>query len=242
MQPCCCGKAVSITYSEWVSVCSLSYPACKTHVLCCIDICSLSVVQHFCTLSHKWHDFRKKVIEHKMCVLIFCMFVWNISHSKKNLAIKISGMYMGIHVKYPLFSSDFDELEFSWQIFEKFSNQISWKSVQWEPSCSMWADGWMDKQTDTMKLIVAFRNFANAHKNATWQDRQWLFCELQCAEIICLVCIYHINCFFSMFIKTELSVILYLNMKVQRKHCALKEMFTSLSKLENLCAGNNYTR
>ena len=29
-------------------------------------------VQYFPTLSHKWRDFVNKVIEHKMCVLIFC--------------------------------------------------------------------------------------------------------------------------------------------------------------------------
>jgi len=29
------------------------------------------------------------------------------------------------------------KLEFSLQIFENTQNQISWKSVQWEPSCSL---------------------------------------------------------------------------------------------------------
>jgi stalled ribosome alternative rescue factor ArfA len=43
------------------------------------------VVPRFSTLSHKLHDFREKVREHKMCVLIFSTtFVCKISHSKKN--------------------------------------------------------------------------------------------------------------------------------------------------------------
>jgi len=36
--------------------------------------------------------------------------------------------------------------------------KISRQSAQWEPSCSMWTDG----RTNTTKLIVAFRNCANA--------------------------------------------------------------------------------
>ena len=41
---------------------------------------------YFSTLSHKRHDFRKKGIEHKMCVLIFSTFIHNISRSEKNSA------------------------------------------------------------------------------------------------------------------------------------------------------------
>jgi len=39
--------------------------------------------------------------------------------------------------------------------------EISGESVQWEPRFSMRTD----RQTQTIKLIVAFRNFASAPKN-----------------------------------------------------------------------------
>jgi hypothetical protein len=43
---------------------------------------------YFSTLSHKRYDFRKNVIEHKVCVLIFrTNFVWNISQSKKFVGV-----------------------------------------------------------------------------------------------------------------------------------------------------------
>jgi hypothetical protein len=41
----------------------------------------------FFTLSHKRHDFQKKVTEHEICAFIFSThFVCDISHSKKNSA------------------------------------------------------------------------------------------------------------------------------------------------------------
>ena len=41
---------------------------------------------YFSILSHKWHDFRENVTGHKMCVLTFCTFVYNIPHCENNLA------------------------------------------------------------------------------------------------------------------------------------------------------------
>ena len=66
------------------------------------------------------------------------------------------------HVKYPLFLSDFKELELSRHILQKKKKiQISRKSIQLELSCSLRTD----RLTDTMKLIVAFSSFAEALKN-----------------------------------------------------------------------------
>jgi hypothetical protein len=61
------------------------------------------------------------------------------------------------------------KLEFSRRIFEKILKyQISWISVQREPSCSMRAgshtDWWTEGWTYMTKLIVAFRNHANSPK------------------------------------------------------------------------------
>jgi hypothetical protein len=73
-------------------------------------------------------------------------------------------MYTGLHVKQPVFLSDFNETcIFSTGFQKMLKNKISWKSVQWEPSCPMQMNG----QTDMMKIMVIFHNFANTPKNVT---------------------------------------------------------------------------
>ena len=51
-------------------VCSLSYLACKCTRRIILTYVTSLAVSYFSTLSHKRHDFRKKVTEYKMCILI----------------------------------------------------------------------------------------------------------------------------------------------------------------------------
>jgi hypothetical protein len=112
---------------------------------------------YFSTLSHKRHDFLENVTEHKICVLIFSTFSWKISRFKNNWAI-LSYMYIRLQVSYPLFLPHFNENRIFSPDFRKILKyQISWKSVQYEQSCSMRAG----------RLILAFRNFTSTPKNVS---------------------------------------------------------------------------
>jgi hypothetical protein len=61
---CCRGKVISITYSDRVSVALVIQHAKR---LWRVILLSVSCLPYFYTLSHKWHDFRKNVIEHETC-------------------------------------------------------------------------------------------------------------------------------------------------------------------------------
>jgi len=57
-------------------------------------------------------------------------------------------MYIGVHVEYPLFLSHINESRTLLTDFRKIIKyQISWKTVQWEPSCSIPTDPRTDGQT-----------------------------------------------------------------------------------------------
>ena len=146
-------------YISWAFVCSLSYPTCNalaSHRHLRSAICS--ALQYFSTLSHKRCDFRIKGTENKICVLIFSTtFVWNISHSKKKWAWYDKKMCIGLHVKYPLFLSDFNKTWIFSTGFRKiFKYKISWKYVQWEPSCSMRTEGKTDRHDEANSRFSQF--------------------------------------------------------------------------------------
>ena len=152
-------------YILWACVCSLKYPVCNAHV----PYCHLWPVW-LCTLSHKRGDFwGGGFIKHKLCVLSFSvMFFWNISHIEKQWAKYDKKCVLVIMSSTCYSCQTVVKLEFFLTYFQKMLGcQILWKSFRWEQSCSMWTDGWTDRQkrqTDTMKLNSRFPQFANAPK------------------------------------------------------------------------------
>jgi hypothetical protein len=72
-------------------------------------------------------------------------------------------MCIGFHLKYALFLSGLNETwTLSIDLRKILEYQITWKSVQWEPSCVVWTDRRPVTRTDMPELIISFRSFASA--------------------------------------------------------------------------------
>jgi hypothetical protein len=120
---------------------------------------------HFSTLSHKLHNFRKKLLNVK-CVFRFYLQIL----SEAFFTLRRSKRDMIKNVYWSLCTVPVIVVRFWWNftLSSKFRKilkyKISWKSVQWEPSSFIRIDGRTGKQTDMTKLIADFRNFGNAPK------------------------------------------------------------------------------
>jgi hypothetical protein len=69
-------------------------------------------------------------------------------------------MYIGLHVRYPLFLPILMKIKISRQVFEKYSD------IKFYENPSGGSQVVPCGRTDMTKLIVAFRNIANVPKNA----------------------------------------------------------------------------
>jgi hypothetical protein len=119
-------------------------------------------VQHFprylinCTIFEKK---KKKRLLNTYCVSWFCLqllletfpILKRIDWDRANVYI------ISLHVKYPSFLSDFNESWISSTDFLKILKcKISWKPLQWEPSCSMRTDGQTDGHDEVSSRFSQF--------------------------------------------------------------------------------------
>jgi hypothetical protein len=137
------GKPTCIAYSECVIVdLVIQHAMSMLHIV----VCGLCDSKLFSTLFQNHTIFGKKVTEYEMYIMIFPKTsVWNISRSGSNWA-RYDQKWISSSTVTIL------RVRFSWNsIFSKdvrkMLDQIYWKSVQWEPNCSMRTDKLMDGRT-----------------------------------------------------------------------------------------------
>jgi hypothetical protein len=89
-----------------------------------IFIHGLSSYTIFSTLSHKWYDFwrGKNIIEHKYVSLFSLQILFETFFILRRSEWDMTENVYWSSVKYLLFLSDFNEFEFSGQVFKKYSN------------------------------------------------------------------------------------------------------------------------
>jgi hypothetical protein len=121
-------------------------------------------LQYFSALTNKRHDFRVgggwKLLNTK------CVFGFSLQRLSETFLIlrrnkrDMTKMYIGLHAKHRCYSYQIlIQLEFSRQIFENFTN------IKFHGNPTSGSRVVPCGRTDMTKLIVAFRNFANAPNN-----------------------------------------------------------------------------
>jgi len=111
-------------------------------------ICPDTSVKYFPTLSHKRHDFRGNKLLKLRYVLIFSTNLKQFWFWKKMSEI-LSFMYIGLHVKHPLFVSHFNQI---WIFSTDFRKAL-------KHGTSRKSDRRTDRHDETSKFSFFFPNF-----------------------------------------------------------------------------------
>jgi hypothetical protein len=131
-------------YIFLVCLCSLSYPACKATVTYYILTCGLYVSTIFFHIISQRPTFERKLLNITSVFRFFSttFFLKRFIIPRRTERYIIINAQRSSH-KVPVILVKFlMKLELYWQVFEKNTqNQISYKSVQWDPSHPMRTDG-----------------------------------------------------------------------------------------------------
>jgi hypothetical protein len=140
-----------------------------------VCVCVALVIQHAMRMRHIFNCcllrstiffhiisytawFSRKNLLNRMCFDFPYKFVRNISHSMKNWKQYDQKCVLVFMQSTRYSCQSLMKLEFSRRFFEiMLKYHISWKSVQWEPTFSIWTDGQTGGRTDLPKLTVSFR-------------------------------------------------------------------------------------
>jgi hypothetical protein len=118
------------------------------------------ILPYFSALSHKRDNFRKNIMEYKMCVLFFLQLLSEtfliLRRIPRDINLRRSSC------RQPVILPGFNKnLIFSTYFRKIHEYQFPRKTFQRDTSCSTRTDG----RTDIPKLLAAFRNFVNAPRN-----------------------------------------------------------------------------
>ena len=138
------GKAMC--YIFWGCVCSLSFPVCNAHA----PYFHPWPVRLYYVAHWLINDmiFETNYWAQNVCLVILYSSVWSTFHAKKDWAWH-DQKYVSLHIQYRYYCQILIKLEFSRQIFEKYTNiKFHENPSGVEQSCSTRTDGRTDRGTD----------------------------------------------------------------------------------------------
>jgi hypothetical protein len=151
---------VSITYSEYVSEALVTQLAKRMRRIVLSSV-ACQDVPYFSILSYKCCN----IFGRKLLSNMFCDFLYNFCPKYFQFCQELSEMwsnrYNGLHVKYPLFSSDLQE---TWIFSTDFRRILKWQMKILFRDIRVIPCGRTDRRTKS-KQIFAFCDFANASEN-----------------------------------------------------------------------------